>query len=75
MTKPTRYRLLEPMLVIKVDSGSTRVLRLNHVSAAELAKIAGGIPSWYGTPSHYAIWPEPDPGCYLPLVEPKKKET
>jgi hypothetical protein len=75
MTKPTRYRLLEPMLVIENERGGVEVRVPKLVSATELSRIADGVPSWYGAPTYYAIWPEPDPACYLPLMEPKKKET
>jgi hypothetical protein len=70
----TRYRLLVPMLVIKDESGPPEVRSLTRVTAEKLASmhsVSGGAPT------HYAIWPEPDPdpACYLSLVEPKKKET
>jgi hypothetical protein len=70
----TRYRLLEPMLVIENERGVIEVRQPKRVTPEELSKMDRASP-FRGAPTHYAVWPEPDPACYLPLVEPKKKET
>jgi hypothetical protein len=69
-----RYRLLEPMLVIENERGVIEVRQPKRVNLPELARIARETHVWVGAPTHYAVFPEPDPACYLPLVEPKKKE-
>jgi hypothetical protein len=71
----TRYRLLEPMLVTQQGNKQLSIPVLKRVTLPELARIARETHVWVGAPTHYAVFPEPDPACYLPLVEPKKKET
>jgi hypothetical protein len=69
----TRYRLLEPMLVIETERRFLDARWPKRVTPEELSKMDRASP-FRGAPTHYAVWPEPDPDCYLPLVKPKKKE-